>query len=59
MSPKRKIFCVSDVYARYAPDVRERGDGGGGLQNKRSWTRLMGTKSQFWVERFLMDDPLA
>jgi len=23
--PKRKIFCASDVYARYDPDVRGRG----------------------------------
>jgi len=44
--PKHEIFCVSDVYGRYDPDLRERAGGCFKTLNKRG-----DPKSQFLVGR--------
>jgi len=44
-----KIFCVSDVYARYDPDVRGRGEGGGFKTDEVKHGGV--PKTQFFVRR--------
>jgi len=57
--PDRKILCLSDVCARYHPNVRGLGMGGGVYSKLTKLDKVGGSNSQFLVGRLWWMTPLT